>query len=166
MIDKEKWIYGELVRNGWEVNERTLEVIVKNHKLPVYDENNEQIDDPIGNSPDTYKFMLKDIKQFELENEHLFKFNANHGEATMDVKDKRELGQLRREKEKWNSSIDVAVKIGIFCQQENRVLNRHEIQDEVLRIDKNLPHTTFERIWKAIPQQYKSKGGRPKNKEN
>ena len=80
----------------------------------------------------------------------------------MDVKGNRELGQLRREKEKWNSSIDVAVKIGIFCQQENRVFNRHEIEDEVFRIDKTLPHTTFERIWKAIPQQYKSKGGRPK----
>lgn len=162
MIDKEKWIYGELVRNRWGVNERTLEVIVYNEKLPVYDENNERIDDPIGNCPDTYKFMLKDIEQFELKNEHLLKSNASPGESKMDAKDKRKLGQLRREKEKWNSSIDVAVKIGIFCQQENRVFNRHEIEDEVFRIDKNLPHTTFERIWKAIPQQYKSKGGRPK----
>jgi hypothetical protein len=162
MIDKEKWIYGELVRNRWGVNERTLEVIVYNEKLPVYDENNERIDDPIGNYPDTYKFMLKDIEQFEIKNEHLLKSNANHGELKIDAKGNRELGRLRREKEKWNSSIDVAVKIGIFCHQQNRVFNRHEIEDEVFRIVKNLPGTTFEKIWKAIPEQYKSKGGRPK----
>ncbi len=93
MINKNKWIYGELVRNRWGVNERTLEVIVYNEKLPVYDENNERIDDPIGNCPDTYKFILKDIEQFELKNEHLFKLNTSHGELKMDAKGNRGLGK-------------------------------------------------------------------------
>jgi len=162
MINKDKWIYGEFVRNRWSINERTLQTIVYSGELPVYDNNNEPFDENGQSHPDAYKFLLKDIEQFELENEHMLKSNASYGEQTMDAKDIRELGQLRREKEKWKSSIDAAVKIGIFCQQQDRVFNRHEIQDKMFKIDNNLPHTTFESIWKALPQQYKSQGGRPK----
>ena len=43
------------------------------------------------------------------------------------------------EKEKWDSSIDVAVQIGMFCQEQNGVLNFHEIEYRVIALDKELP---------------------------
>ena len=86
--------------------------------------------------------------------------------TVLNAKEKRELGQLRREKEKWDSSINVAVKIGIFCQEQNKHLNRHEIWDQVIQHDKNLPDTAIEMIWKAISPKFRSKGGRPKKDNN
>ena len=83
----------------------------------------------------------------------------------MDGKARQEFGRLRRQKEKWDSSIDVAVKIGMFCQAQDRILNYSEIQDQVYGIDKSLPDTTIRKIWKSIPKKYKSKGGRPGKKK-
>jgi len=81
-------------------------------------------------------------------------------------KEKRALGQLRREKEKWDSSINAAVQIGIYCKEQDRIFLRDEIKDKVYDIDKKLPHTTFEKIWKALPAQYRHQGGKPKKQND
>lgn len=79
--------------------------------------------------------------------------------------EKRTLGQLEREKEKWDISIEAAVTIGIYVASANGRVMRKEIQDEVYKVDGDIPKTTIERIWKAIPVKYRKQGGRPKNKE-
>jgi hypothetical protein len=75
----------------------------------------------------------------------------------------RDLGQLRTEKEKWDDSIRAAVVATQYCVSQGRAVTRHEIWDELIkhRLDK-IPDTTFEKIWKAIPQKYRHVGGRPR----
>jgi hypothetical protein len=164
MKKNEQWMYGENVKRQWGVNDRTFAVIVYDNKIPAYDIHYERLDpeEALHTFIEDQKFRSEDIENFELENEHMLDIDKYYLKTVLNAKEKRELGQLRREKEKWDSSINVAVKIGGYCQEQNRVLNRHEIWDQVIHIDKNLPDTTIEKIWKAIPQQYKSKGGHPK----
>jgi hypothetical protein len=169
-MDKKKddqWIYAEFVRKNWGVNERTLETIVYDQGLPIYDSNSERedIEDGIPGVIDTYKFKLEDIEKFEAENEHMLNIDEHYSKIVLNAKDKRELGQLRLQKKKWDSAIEVAVKIGMFCQEQNdKVFIRDEILKQALMLDKDLHYTTFEKIWKAIPEQFRCKGGRPKRK--
>lgn len=81
----------------------------------------------------------------------------------MDAKEKREFGQLKREKEKWDASIQAALLVGMFVQEKNQVLKRKDVKDQLYKIDSTLPDTAFEKIWKAIPSQYRHKGGRTKD---
>jgi len=165
MKKNDQWMYGEFVRNQWGFEERTFTTIVYDNKIPAYDIYNERLeaDEAFHIHPDGLKFRSEDIENFQLENEHLFKNKTDIREQIMDAKASQELGRLRREKEKWDSAIDVAVKIGLFCHEQNKKLKRKEVWDHVIHIDKNLPDTTIEKIWRAIPKQYRSQGGRPKN---
>jgi len=158
-----EWMYGEIVKNRWRFNERTVATIIYENKIPAYDINYERLDaeEAFHTLIEEQKFRTEDIDNFEIENEDLFKNNAALSEKIMDGKSWRELGQLRRQKEKWDSAIDAAVKIGLFCQEQDRILNFSEIQDRVYGIDKSLPVATIRKIWKSIPKKYKSKGGRP-----
>lgn len=160
MDKNDPWIYGELLLKRWDISERLLDSYVRDG-LPAYDTDNERIDLHSIDRVQGYRFKVEDIEAFELQNEILFNHNKIFGDQLMDAKERRELGQLRREKEKWNSSIEAAVKIGMYCQEQDRVLTRAEVEDQMLKIDGTLPHTAFEIIWKAIPEKYKSKGGRP-----
>lgn len=79
--------------------------------------------------------------------------------------EKRELSQLRRQKEKWDQSIQASAKASQFAFSENRRITRNELWTELKNHGfKDIPDTTFEKIWKAIPEQYRNQGGRPKEK--
>jgi hypothetical protein len=102
-------------------------------------------------------------KEFEMitENTQRDKLSAN---------DARELGRLKNEKRKWDDSISAAVKIGISCQKlqlEGHEITRANLTDEIFKLGyKKLPDTTIDKIWKAIPESYRKKAGRPsKEKE-
>ena len=137
MGKNDQWIYGESLRKQWDISDRLLESYVYDG-LPAYDNENSRINPDNIDRVDGYRFKLKDINDFEIQNEHLFKNNEKLQERIMDGKASQELGRLRGQKEKWDSSIEVAVKIGIFCHEQNKELTRKEIWDQVDHINKNL----------------------------
>ena len=77
--------------------------------------------------------------------------------------ERKELGQLKREKEKWDDSIRATVVATQYCVSQGRPVTRDETWNE-LRNHRlgEIPGTTFEKIWKAIPQKCRHAGGRPK----
>jgi hypothetical protein len=167
--NNDKWMYGEFVRKRWGVSKETLEAFVIDNGLPIYGFNGEieNFEDGLPGFIDTYKFKLDDIEKFESEYDHMLDIDKYYLEIALNAKEKRELGQLKRQKEYWDSAIEIAVKIGMFCQEQNdKVFIRDDIEKQVFMIDKDLPYTAFEKIWKAIPEQFRSKGGRPKKDKN
>jgi hypothetical protein len=158
MSEKEQWMLQEFILKRWKINLNTFNRIII-EGFPCYDENEvEFFYDEYDDERNAYKFKFSDVVKFENENPHLFE----HLEGELDAKDKRQLGQLKREKEKWNASLDVAVKIGVFIREQTIPVTRRAVWDKVFEIDNTLPDAVIERIWKSIPEQYKSKGGRPK----
>ena len=83
----------------------------------------------------------------------------------LSANDARELGRLRTEKHKWDDSISAAVQIGILCRElseESQQITRAMLEDKIHIFGyKDLPKTTIEKIWKAIPDQHRKKAGRP-----
>lgn len=108
------------------------------------------------------RFKLSDVYEMEEKYSEL----SNDPEKTISGKEKRELGRLRREKEKWDRSIAVAVKIGIYVNKSDRPIIRRELFDKVGNIDSSLPITTTEMIWDAIPANLRKGPGRPSNKKS
>lgn len=159
MTDDNRWIFEDLLLKRWGMDIYTLFAIVE-EGLPIYDKYGKQFEpDPEGadeNLP--YKFNMDDIEKYEQDHPYLFPTLVEN----LNAKEKRELGQLRREKEKWDASIDVAVQIGIFCHEQNRRMTSGEFDTKMREIDRDIQEATMRRIQKAIPSEYKSQGGRPK----
>ena len=82
----------------------------------------------------------------------------------------RELGRLRREKSNWNDSIEAAVQIGIYCNQlsvGDKKITRDNLSNKLFELGfKDLPDTTIEKIWKAIPEKHRKKAGRPSKEKD
>ena len=159
-MSEERWLYEEFLLKRWGINQYTLAKILEDG-LPCYDQNNQMFIWEDGTDKIIAKYKLSDVEKYEEEHPHLFE-SDNQG---LNAKEKRELGQLRREKEKWDASLNVALKIGIFCRDQNKELTRKKVWDKVYEIDKSLPDTTIEKIWTSIPEKYRSKGGRPKKEK-
>ena len=110
-------------------------------------------------------FRLSNLEEIET----VFDFPDIHDEAqfekTPDLsgEEKRELGRLRTEKAKWDRSISAAVHATIFAIEQEQPIIRDKLKDELYRAGfKDVPDTTFDKIWKAIPLEYRHKGGAPK----
>ncbi len=157
MPEKEQWIYWEILLKRWGINQKTMAQILEDG-LPCYDKQGNIFFWEDGCERDTEKFKMSDVEKYEDEHQHLFE----NGNVSLDAKEKRELGQLRSEKKKWEASLKVAVRIGIFCQEMNRPLKGSELEDKMREIDKNIKDTTIRMIRKAMPDEYKDNGGRPK----
>jgi hypothetical protein len=106
-------------------------------------------------------FHVKDIMEFEEQHPMLM---ANNGKAaqgqapSLDVKERQELGRLRLEKEKWETSIKAAVQAALLCQGGK--IKRDQLKDKLYEFD--LPDTVIESIWKALREKGLTKGpGRP-----
>lgn len=157
MPEKERWISWEFLLKRWAIESHALYFCI-DEGLPPYDRDRKMmiVEDDWEESPEHFK--MADVEKFEEEHPHLFE-NGNVG---LDAKEKRELGQLRREKEKWDASLVVAVRIGMFCQEKDRPLTSPELEDKMREIDKHIEDTTIRKIRKAMPGEYKDKGGRPK----
>jgi len=77
--------------------------------------------------------------------------------------DAKELGRLRREKEKWDKSIEAAVTAALFCFDQGERITRKQLWSVLSEKGfRDIPDTTFDKIWKAIPSKYRNLGGRPK----
>lgn len=81
----------------------------------------------------------------------------------LDAKERRRLGQLRKEKEKWDESIRATAHAVLFCTDQEKPVTRGQLWDELSQAGyKKLADTTLEKIWKAIPGKYRHVGGRPR----
>jgi hypothetical protein len=103
-------------------------------------------------------FRPKDVTTLESDPEFI---DVMHGDIPIAGEDARELGRLRAEKKKWEASILAAVQAGIHCSEMDGVITRDQLTDFILKIQ-NLPYTTIDKIWNALPDKYKKKAGRPK----
>ncbi len=112
-----------------------------------------------------YYFRIEDIKHLEKK----YGMTEVKGGNGLSSEDARELGRLRRERSKWDDSIKASLQIGLFCNEvskESKKITRDMLTDKLFELGFNeLPKTTIEKIWKAIPEKYRKKAGRPpKNK--
>jgi hypothetical protein len=107
-------------------------------------------------------FKPSDVEAFEHENEWLFNDSSK---SSLSPEEARELGRLRREKDKWDSSVEAAVTMALFCRDLGHPITKAQLQDEIYKIDSDLPMSTIEMIWKALPEDLKQGAGRPRKKE-
>jgi len=119
-------------------------------------------------NPKDYIYLKSEVEELEIRKPWLSKGTIesdDDNQQSLDGKERKKFGQLKREKEKWDASIKAAVTIGIFCQKQKKKMTRKEIWDKIYKADPNIHNTTIEKIWKAIPKQYRTTGGRPKKSE-
>ena len=111
-----------------------------------------------------FYFKIEDIKHLEKQ----YGMTDLRGGDGLSSEDAREIGRLRREKFKWDDSIKASVHIGIFCNEleQGVKITRDMLAQKIYDLKfKDLPNTTIEKIWKAIPEKYRKRAGRPtKNK--
>ncbi len=103
--------------------------------------------------------------QFTLPNE-IIDFLLEENGLEMRKTDALELGQLRKEKEKWSDSIKASVDVGLWLEKTNVAITHKDLEKKVLFEFPDVPKTTIHgMIWKAIPDHYKNKGGAAKQKK-
>ena len=122
------WISSKKLMEDWNLDECELNQIVGPDKLPAYIiEPRDGVRLPIDEFAASYdppfmdyeclvpqmQFFVEDVAKFETDNPKFFKNREN-----LNSKEKRKLGQLEREKEKWDNSIKAAVKMGLFCSEQ------------------------------------------------
>lgn len=88
--------------------------------------------------------------------------------AGLDPEERRELGQLRRDQEKWDLSISASIAVGKALTTGGR-FTKEDVWKVIVDagIDRNdLPNTTFKRIWDRVPEGFRKGRGRPKGTGN
>ena len=164
MAKAKKYISSSQLMKRWSVDEIMLASLLRQGLL-AYDQHLHPFEiEPEYNLPNWAEdllFIYEEVIQYETENDWL---TGEGDEMELSGKDARLLGQLKREKENWDNSLAVAVQIGIFCAQEDREVKRDEIFDSAYKLDKNITKATIEKIWKAIPVEFKKRAGAPKKK--
>lgn len=153
------------VLQRWNRDINILKKFVMSRDLPAYDSSGVYFDplspeaQNLDINPKDYIYLKSEVEELEIRKPWLY---DDDKQQPLDGKERREFGQLKREKEKWDASIKAAVTIGIFCQKQKKKMLFKEIQAKVNKFDKNIPETTIRKIFAALPEQYKSQGGRPK----
>ena len=108
-------------------------------------------------------FRPVDVEEFE-KRPGFMELIVDRG-AVLAAHEAREIGELRKEKAKWDSSIAAAVLAGVYFANLDREIIRADLQDFINKIDKHIPNTTINEIWKALPAKYKQGPGRPRKEE-
>jgi len=107
-------------------------------------------------------FMRADIEDFEKANKLPTKDESDANNIELTAEEARELGRLRNEKNKWDSSIIAALHIGMYCSGLDHPITHDELTDVVYKIDDKIPDTTIDKMWKALPDKYRKGAGRPR----
>ena len=77
--------------------------------------------------------------------------------------ERRELGMLQQQKEKWEKSIEATVE-AVMVAEKKKKITRDELNDHLHAFD--LPAATLEVIWRALRKKGLTKGpGRPKSEK-
>lgn len=185
------WLTGEDLKRRWSVNDIELTDIVTSHGLSRYIEVSNRLitaeefhrnhtDPPALSFYKQYNFepgwwilKLTDIEKLEKELQDLRTDNQLtdpkpaesqvYEREALVAKDRRELGQLRNEKAKWDESIRATVHAVLFCTTQEKPVTRKKLWGELEEKGcGSIADSTFQKIWKAIPDQYRHKGGRPR----
>lgn len=108
-------------------------------------------------------FPMVHVEDYEQRYPELMKAASCHA-TDLSGKERRELGQLRNEKETRNQAIEAAVHLALFCADSNSKITRKEADSELAKhnLYVGLPETTIRKIWKSIPAKHRNTGGRPK----
>ncbi len=80
-------------------------------------------------------------------------------------KERQELGRLKKEKITMDLTVEAAIAVGKYIEKaksEGRLIVKGEISDLINHIDRKIPDTRIDLIWKSIPDDIKSGPGRPK----
>ncbi len=88
---------------------------------------------------------------------------------TLTAKERRELGQLRIEKQKWNESISAAVAAGFHFANwpDGKTFTKDQLERFIREAGyKSLPDSTVAKIRSALPDEMKNRGGRTKGSKN
>jgi hypothetical protein len=158
----------ELVRNGLRpFNSKTLKVFLTPEAIEEVEEQGSLSDVPHhrindwGDIPDLASCVFNKRDFQAISKECGLKRRKAETSDPLEAAEKKELGTLRREKEKWNESIGAAVAAGVFCAKRDKPVTHNELERELINNRKyNLPTTTLDKIWKALPGEYRSRGGR------
>jgi hypothetical protein len=121
-----------------------------------YERSSDAFKTSLRNSLDSF-YRMTDILALE-EAYGISPKSTDEETPSLTGKEKRELGQLRTEKRKWDDSLKAAVQIGIFCAElhsSNKELKKSDFRQEMYEVNPNLPESTQEQIWKSIPSKYK-----------
>lgn len=124
------------------------------------------------NLVDLINLIIKDLKDIShIPNELLIAAgieppikNITDSGGKVDPGSAAELGALRLEKIKWDKSIDAATKVGLLFYEQGleKQSTKEAFMKEFVDHLEDLPGSTIERIYKALPPGYKQLGGRPK----
>jgi hypothetical protein len=167
MSNNIKWVRFDWLMERWGINTLKLIELTRSGNLPAFDshlpKDNEYFEFKHGEHTDSRLtqmgvFKMDDVERIENENPD---FLQKHP-SKMTAEESREYGQLKIEKIKWDKSINAAVHATIFCIDQEKPVTRKQLRNHLSEKKlEDIPDTTFEKIWKAIPQEYRSAGGRP-----
>jgi hypothetical protein len=125
--------------------------------------------DPNWMGPGSLRFQLSNFLDFVKAHQINLEGTCGHlsepGEPdkAFDGEQRRELGQLRLEKTKWEDSLAAMHIATLFYQKQNQPITREQLRTELEKSGfGSIPYTIFERIWKTIPGRFRNLGGRPK----
>jgi len=154
----ERWGISSTELGSWIYNGLPAYQMIKGEFLQIPPEEINQFDEKHMTD---FVFRPSDIESCEEEHDLLPLYEQD--ESKLSANDAKELGKLREEKFKWDSSIVAAVQVGTFCASFGRPVVRREVDEVIMKIDAKIPNTTMDKIWKALPNKYKKGAGRPRN---
>ncbi len=99
-------------------------------------------------------------KLMRAQKRHISRRKTDEGES-LTVKEKRELGTLRREKETFDLAIKATVRAVQYCIKEERRVKRSELFDLMCSGDDSISKESFERILPLLPPEYRKGPGAP-----
>lgn len=81
-------------------------------------------------------------------------------------KQRQEYGRLRAEKISMDASIRASIEVGKLVQRKldsGEKLKKSDVVDLINKVEKEIPSTRIDQIWREIPDTVKHGPGRPKN---
>lgn len=108
-----------------------------------------------------YSYYWQDevIEKYDSSNQHDL-----DNDTMLSGKERQELGRLKTEKITMDATVKAAIEVGKFAQtkiDKNEKILKRDIQDLVNKIDKSIPNTRIDLIWKSIDLESKKGNGRP-----
>jgi hypothetical protein len=163
----------EILKPDQEAMSKTRTLLVRAHKTvfskPGYEENQFHPADfvkwAIARKLKVPNQLVEAVKKY-----HSDKFKEsveanieNSQEHLLSREESQELGRLRREKKKWDKSLEAAIHAALFFQ--GKKLTRKNLSEELYKF--GLPDASLEIIWKGLREKGLTKdAGRPKKEKN
>jgi hypothetical protein len=114
-------------------------------------------------------YDIYDVEQYEYNHPEVVPSVADdEKEPDLDFtgKQRQEYGRLRAEKINMDASIRASIEVGKFVQQKldsGEKIKKADVVDLINSVEREIPSTRIDQIWKEIPDMVKHGPGRPKN---